>query len=388
MARIHNWQVNMQCTGRERMLAAYEGRFSDIVPVAPEFWYYVPAKLLGLPMHQFELEVPHWQALQTTFRHYQCEGWGIVAPAAPKDWGGRHTSVTRHIDEGRYEVLNTIEQGTHRLTSRTIMDAHEPSWLVERYVKDFDADWPLYAQPALVPAEELDWRPVQQALDAVGEDYLLEVYAGFPFVDFAGGQREGGLEQVIVDLIEREDVMRDLQQRHIENVVGTIRAAFTHTSARSIFIASSWSSLSLLSPRIWRKWERPLLVAAIQAAHECGGLIHHHFHGKCMGILKELAGLGLDCICPFERPPGGDVADLRVVRQALNERTTFNGNVHTVDTLIRGTPADVQREVMEIMQAFEGSARLIVGTGDQVGGETPEENIHAMIDTVRRCGKR
>ena len=29
-----------------------------------------------------------------------------------------------------------------------------------------------------------------------------------------------------------------------------------------------------------------------------------------MGILQELADLGLDCICPFERPPGGDATDL------------------------------------------------------------------------------
>jgi hypothetical protein len=370
------------------MLAAYEGRYSDVVPVAPEFWYYVPARLMGLPMMQFELEVPHWQALQYTFKHYASEGWGIVAPATPMDWGGKHGSVTRRIDEGRYEVLNTIEQAGRCLSSRTIMDAHEPSWLVERYVKDFAADWPLYARAALVPPEELDWRPVQQALETVGDDYLLEVFAGSPFIDFAGGQREGGLEQVIVDLMEHEDELRDLQERHIEQVVGTIRAAFARTSAKSIFIASSWSSLSLLSPRIWRKWEKPLLEAAIRATHECGGVIHHHFHGKCMGILNELAGLGLDCICPFERPPGGDVTDLSAVRRALAERTTFNGNVHTVDTLIRGTPADVQREVTEIMQAFDGSARLIVGTGDQVGGETPEENIHAMIDVARKLGKR
>jgi hypothetical protein len=370
------------------MLAAYQGRFSDVVPVAPEFWYYVPAKLMGIPMAQFELEVPHWQALQITFKHYQCEGWGIVAPGTPKDWGGQRASITRRIDEGRYEVTHTIEQAGRRLTSRTVMDAQEPSWLVERYVKDFAADWPLYARAALVPPDELDWRLVQQALDAVGEDYLLEVFAGSPFIDFAGGQREGGLEQVIVDLMEHEDELRDLQQRHIENVVGTIRAAFAHTSARSIFIASSWSTLSLLSPRIWRKWEKPLLEAAIRATHECGGLIHHHFHGQCVGVLNELAGLGLDCICPFERPPGGDVTDLHAVRQALADHTTFNGNVHTVDTLIRGTPADVAREVTEIMQAFEGSPRLIVGTGDQVGGETPEENIHAMIDTARRLGKR
>ena len=61
------------CTPRQRMLAAYEGRFSDTVPVAPEFWYYIPARLLGLSMIEFEQEIPHWQALHDTFRHYRCE---------------------------------------------------------------------------------------------------------------------------------------------------------------------------------------------------------------------------------------------------------------------------------------------------------------------------
>jgi uroporphyrinogen-III decarboxylase len=90
-----------------------------------------------------------------------------------------------------------------------------------------------------------------------------------------------------------------------------------------------------------------------------------------MKVLPELAELGLDCICPFERPPGGDVTDLRQVRRVLAERVAFNGNVHTVETLIRGAPADVRREVAEIMEAFAGSPRLIVGTGDQVGAVAP-----------------
>jgi hypothetical protein len=42
--------------------------------------------------------------------------------------------------------------------------------------------------------------------------------------------------------------------------------------------------------------------------------------------------------------------------------------------------------VLAILEAFDGSPRLIVGTGDQVGGETPEENIQAMIETVRKHG--
>jgi hypothetical protein len=63
----------------------------------------------------------------------------------------------------------------------------------------------------------------------------------------------------------------------------------------------------------------------------------------------------------------------------------MNGNVHTVETLIRGCPEDVRREVREIKAAFAGSARCIIGTGDQVGAETSEENLLAMIEEGKKA---
>jgi uroporphyrinogen-III decarboxylase len=106
-----------------------------------------------------------------------------------------------------------------------------------------------------------------------------------------------------------------------------------------------------------------------------------------METVADFAEIGIDCVCPFERPPGGDVEGLeglRTVAGRLAGRTTMNGNVHTVETLIRGTEADTRREVREVLEAFQGNPRVIVGTGDQVGRETPEGNLRAMIDEVRR----
>ena len=106
-----------------------------------------------------------------------------------------------------------------------------------------------------------------------------------------------------------------------------------------------------------------------------------------METVADFAQLNVDCVCPFERPPGGDVRglrDLRTVARHLDGRTAMNGNIHTVETLIRGTPADVRREVREVLTAFKGNPRVIVGTGDQVGRETPEENLHAMIDEAKK----
>ncbi len=375
-------------TPRQRMLAAYQGLASDTVPVAPEFWYYLPARTLGISMITLEREVPHWQALQQTFRRYGCEGWGIVAPGLPTGWSGLSTVKDHWLPGGRLEERTRIEVEGRRLTSAKLYEPGEPSWMVERYIKDFDLDWPAYFNWAMPDPETLNWKPVQEALDAVGEEYLLEVYVGDAFIDFAGGQREGGFEQVIADLADQPGAMQALQARYIAAMSAKVRAALTRTTVRSVFVGSIWSSLSLLSPTLWRRWDLPLLQAVVRTAHAFGGLVHHHFHGRCMGVLDDLASLGLDCICPFERPPGGDVTNLKKVAARLSNRTAFNGNVHTVATLINGKPEDVRREVLEILEAFEGSDRLIVGTGDQVGVETPDENIDAMIETARLYGRR
>ena len=45
-------------------------------------------------------------------------------------------------------------------------------------------------------------------------------------------------------------------------------------------------------------------------------------------------------------------------------------------------------ECNDIAEAFTCESRVIIGTGDQVGGDTPEENIHAMIETARRIAIR
>ena len=62
-------------TPKQRMINAYRGQFSDRVAIAPEFWYYYPAKLLGVDMIEFQREVPFHQALKTTFAKFSCEGW-------------------------------------------------------------------------------------------------------------------------------------------------------------------------------------------------------------------------------------------------------------------------------------------------------------------------
>lgn len=376
-------------TGKQRMLNAYRGLPNDRPAVAPELWYYYPAKVLGVDMIRFEREVPFHQALKTTFERFGCEGWGIAFFNVPAPDVTREVKETWVNDE-TLEVRATIKTRCGSLTEMSRYHRKEPSWVVERPLKVLGRDLPAWECATLDgEPEKADLSGVCNAWREVGDTYLLEAWLGVPFFDFYAGARAGGLQTAVFDFAEPDlqPKLAELQKRYRNYMVRMARAICEKTPLESLCIGCSWSCNSLIGPRMWRQWDKPVIQAVADEVHRHGRMLHIHFHGKCMDAVADFAEIGIDCVCPFERPPGGDVVGLEGLRQVarlLNGRTTMNGNVHTVETLIRGKPEDVRREVREIREAFRGNARVIVGTGDQVGRETPEENLRAMIEEAVR----
>ena len=185
---------------------------------------------------------------------------------------------------------------------------------------------------------------------------------------------------------ENEAVLRDMLEQYIAFKSRLVREAIEKTPFEAFFIGCSSSCVALLGPKLWRKWDKVYEKAVTDVCHAGGRLIHNHNHGPVMEIVPDFVEIGFDCVCPFERPPGNveGVDGIRTVRDMLQEKVSFNGNVHTVRALLQGTPEAVWEQVREIKEAYEGSARLIVGTGDQVAGDTPDENLWAMIEETRK----
>ncbi|NJD03794.1 MAG: hypothetical protein FIA99_14620 [Ruminiclostridium sp.] len=371
-------------TPKQRMLNAYKGIFSDRFPVAPEFWYFYPAKVLGVSMLEFERELPFWQSLQKTFGKFGTEGWGIVFQDVINE-DMKKTVRLDKIDGTRYrETTSAVFRG-HEFISTKIFDLYEPSW-VEKHMVDSEDELPGCIDMLLSEKNGFDFDGIIKAHTAVGEDYLLEVWMGTPFFDFIAEMI--GFEKAIMYFIgEDEEILEGYRDRLIQYQKEFIRKVCRNTPYESFMLGCSYSCNSLIGPSMWRKWDRPYIQAMADEIHKLGKLLHIHFHGRSMETVQDFADMGVDCVCPFERGPGGDVdglEGLKKVRELLRDKVTMNGNVHTVETLIRGTAEDVKREVREIKEAFAGSARMIIGTGDQVGRETPEENILAMIEEAKK----
>lgn len=376
----------IKLTPKQRMLNAYRGIANDRPAVAPEFWYYYPAKLLGVDMVEFERHVPFHLALKTTFERFECEGWGITFCNVPNSKAD--SDIEEYwVNEDTLDVKTSIKTSKGTIQTVQRYDKHEPSWVTERFIKDIDRDLPIFEIATLESnIEQMDTRVFEKAHEEVGQSYLLEAWLGFPFFDYYANARQGGLETAIFDFMCSEEKFENLQEKYIDYMVRLAGFMCRNTPLESFCIGCSWSCNSLIGPAMWRKWDKPVIKAVCDEIHKHNKLLHIHFHGKCNETVADFAEIGIDCVCPFERPPGGDIVGLeglKNVRRLLDGKTTMNGNVHTVETLIRGTVTDVRREVHEILETFKENNRFIVGSGDQVGRETPQENIYAMIDEVK-----
>ena len=117
--------ISSKYTPKQRMLNAYKGIFSDRYPVAPEFWCYYPAKVLGVDMMELQREIPLWKALQAAFKKYDCEGWGCVSPEI-KNPDVSSTSKLEKISEKEYRETTITKFMGREFYSVRVYDKTEP----------------------------------------------------------------------------------------------------------------------------------------------------------------------------------------------------------------------------------------------------------------------
>jgi len=94
----------------------------------------------------------------------------------------------------------------------------------------------------------------------------------------------------------------------------------------------------------------------------------------------------LTIIDPLERPPMGD-CDLAELKRLYGDKICLKGNLHTTDTMWRGTVEDVVAAAKQAIDDAAEGGRFVLSTGDQCGRDTPFENLHAMVEVARTYGR-
>jgi hypothetical protein len=379
-------------TWKDRYLAAARHEEPDIVPVAPELFFYIPARVSGYPMWQVApvgLTLPFhriktWEAQLQAAAYFDVCGWIVPAvnyvnPAVHTETivkvegdGGRRVTLVHHTSRG------PVREGYW-------FPADDAAWHTERCVKDFDEDWPRFEELFFADPWVADLSELEEAVEATGGQGIVSAYVGSPFTDWLAGACEGGYQRVVCELIDCPEKFRPLQERYLAHIAERTRMLCERARFDELFIGNEFSEIPLLSPALWRTWDLPVIRMVCQVGQQFNRIVHLHQHGRCMDILDDIADAGVTVVCPLERPPRGDV-DLAQVKRCYGDRLCLKGNVDT-NLLLHGKPEAVRAQVAECIAAAARGGGFILGTGDQVARDTLFENIRAFAEAGREFGK-
>lgn len=106
----------------------------------------------------------------------------------------------------------------------------------------------------------------------------------------------------------------------------------------------------------------------------------YHICGNTMHLVEKMAESGVDALS-LDSPEAG--VDLPEVARCLSDEVIIIGNISPIGNLLKGSPADVEKDVQSLLNKMEPYENFILSSGCDLPQETPVENILAFMNAAR-----
>ena len=187
-----------------------------------------------------------------------------------------------------------------------------------------------------------------------------------------------GLEEAMVMGLSEPELLAEACAFFVEAQTRYIRAQ-VDAGADAIWLGDCNAFSAMLSVQQYRQFALPSCRALVKNAHAAGAMVHLHASEISIPHLLAEAELGVDIInC-------GPAADMTQVRGALTGLCCFSGNLDPIEVLMRGSPADVERETERIMSIGCSRGGYLFNTGEMNPRDVPVQNMKAMVRAARRA---
>ena len=142
------------------------------------------------------------------------------------------------------------------------------------------------------------------------------------------------------------------------------------------------ASGSIISPKDYREFVLPYTIELMENIHDHKGIVCYHICGDTKKIIPEMLKTKPDMISIDNRVP------IEFAKELIQPYMPLVGNVDPVETMILGTPEDVDKAVKHcIKEAYDSKNGYILCTGCDLNGNIPLENLDAFMNAARKYGK-
>jgi len=237
-------------------------------------------------------------------------------------------------------------------------------------------DWP-----------SLDWwdySALPAAIDAINR---VEPRA---ILFFAGGAFETpwyirGMEQFLMDLHERPDIVRAICSR-VEKYFRQRALRVLEAVGDRITVVGSGGDIGtqrgmMVAPTVWREQIKPFTGSLITTFKDMGYCTLYHSDGAISSVVDDFIGLGLDILDPIQVGAAGMTPE--EIYPQFGDRLSFHGAIDEVDLLPHATPQQVYEATQRTIDVLGRNNGYIVSPTHQVQGDTRPENIVAIYQAAR-----
>lgn len=250
-----------------------------------------------------------------------------------------------------------------------------------RTVADVEAHaWPDPAKVTFepLPAPEV-WKP-RHAQNVVGEGAFIG--------PFGITWQVRGMENMMFDMIENP-AMVDAIVAHVESFTLPLLRRFLETYKGAIDYVGCGDDFGtqlglMISREHFQRFFAPSLKRHFELAHSYGVMGYQHCCGAIYDIIPDLIDCGVQVLNPIQvRAAGMDPARLK---REFGKHLAFHGGIDVQQTLPRGTPDDVRREVRERVAQMGPNGYILVSS-HAMQVDIPPANIVAMYDEIQEIGR-
>jgi uroporphyrinogen decarboxylase len=192
-----------------------------------------------------------------------------------------------------------------------------------------------------------------------------------------------GLERFMMDLIECPEIA-DFMMMKVTTFLAEVTERALEAADGMIDIVWSSSDVGMqtgmmISPDVWRQLVKPWQQQLIEPYKQMGLFTRYHSDGSIVPIIEDL-------IDPIQ-PKAADMNAVNLARR-FGGRLAFYGGLDTQELLPMGTPDQVERQMLELINVLGRNGGYIAAASNAIQADVPVENILSLFRTAREYDHR
>ncbi|MBI4321154.1 MAG: uroporphyrinogen decarboxylase family protein [Chloroflexi bacterium] len=183
-----------------------------------------------------------------------------------------------------------------------------------------------------------------------------------------------GAKNLYTDFIRNPSMARELMDFCVP-MATSYAEALVEAGADIVRTVNPSANTSCISRRHYQEFAFPPMQKLFARLKARGIKILFHICGDWRDRLDLVCELGADILHV-------DRIDLARFKQEYGREVCVMGNVRTVETMLYGTPADVEREALDCIEQAAQGGGFILSADCLVPRDTPKENLQALVDVA------